>query len=62
MGAGASKSEDKSAAAPAGEDARAVSVRDEALGMLLDGLFLYGMFVSAKYMYKVRAPLRLCMA
>lgn len=63
MGAGGSKSADPSgeaadasaAAVAKPGDARAPSVKDEVLGMVLDGIFLYGMFLSAKYMYKVRA-------
>lgn len=41
--------------AAASDDARSPSIKDEVLGMVLDGIFLYGMYVSAKYLYKVRS-------
>lgn len=61
MGAGGSKSAEASGktsdavvVAQPSDDAHRTSVKDEVLGMVLDGIFLYGMFLSAKYMYKVR--------
>lgn len=62
MGSGSSKSAappQGAASAAAHGDASsssqssAVSMRDEAIGMVIDGIVLYGMFVSAKYLYKV---------
>lgn len=63
MGAGNSKSAaDAPPAATANADASsngnrssaAAAVRDEAIGMVIDGIVLYGMYVTATYLYKVR--------
>ncbi|TYZ59469.1 hypothetical protein PybrP1_007081 [[Pythium] brassicae (nom. inval.)] len=35
----------------------AVSRTDEAIGMIIDGIVLYGMFVSAKYLYATLKPM-----
>lgn len=35
-----------------------VSRTDEAIGMIIDGIVLYGMFLSAKYLYAVRTCVR----
>lgn len=61
MGSGSSKSAAPQSSASALADAPAgtsqsnavVSRRDEAIGILIDGLVLYGMFVTSKYIYKV---------
>lgn len=58
MGSGGSKSAAPQstpslADAPAASQSNAVSRRDEAIGILIDGLVLYGMFVTSKYLYKV---------
>uniref|UniRef100_K3WHB7 AAA+ ATPase domain-containing protein n=1 Tax=Globisporangium ultimum (strain ATCC 200006 / CBS 805.95 / DAOM BR144) TaxID=431595 RepID=K3WHB7_GLOUD len=64
MGAGNSKSAAVDAAAAPqngasdnGSRSKAEAVRDEAIGMVIDGIVLYGMYVTATFLYKTLKPM-----
>jgi hypothetical protein len=55
MGGSGSKSAEASDNTSNGSDA--VSVKDEVLGMVLDGIMLYSMYQASKYVYKQLKPM-----